>query len=1097
MVQQYQVKAHVGNSIMQLTLSEMRRLNGLFNRNHSREDLLNATADLILKRSNENILNALSTNSFDPALLNYCIQIGTVLRKSEGTLAMLSRAFFYSLNDILEKKDTHHAQQIVDTRFLIFETIKKAKRSDQFLDLGGKIVWFDEEEKIRDLLDSIQPNEITPNEINNFWALYKKELNQFMIAGNVFNIKNLLKEIISVAKKINLPHALEARKVLRYLVLSNDVIPDHLGLFGLADDLHVINNFCIKLHGADPTHQLLHEFTNFSDTALSTFFERKNSEIGISKLTASSPQINYILSTVKYLYENETKKILAIVPEPGVLGFLLILDMLTVTGKQSIGLANDNVKVGDKIFFNLPRKSIVVKYLGEHENYPDLFWVGDIDSNKSEKDTKSTLPKFALSMCTKIPKAKKIIEDSALISEWQKSRHDFIPAHITFSGRGAKIYFLTRKNRFESLKTEIQPFGLELPSFIDFDYQTDDYSEAENYKTSRPKVTVFSNPEMLIERIEEDNKNVFIVSDEPVLANDFLKMFTDGFGNEEINFIFISTLEDVNLNEIATQHKFSHVYFPSQLKNLDKINHNIVFNDTLSKLEDKYFRSTKEKKLLFHEKESDVFLSFSENYFEVLKEKDANPNLISDKIIRKLFQARTKFFSRWIPFNENEKEEVLIFIDEVLELLSKEYEDSQSLRNLYNLFKQNCDELINVPIRRGVYQFLLEHQNDDLIVLEQRSTSKNKSQKFIDEEGLENVQSMSVAEIKGQFLNCKLLVPYHMNKKTNRYLNQNNTADTVDFFLFKNEEKEFYSHGKRIAKTINRFERETRKTFARMPVSRIFEKIKIDDVQETKEVKDTKSFEEISEYENAFLNSKIRFTDSSNFLDSVDALPVFLDEKKSIIMLRPSSKILQMTETYENESSSFDFIENKAADLVEGDKVCVAANSKSDIFEELAIRTNKNYTSIKFKAASWRRELQEIFERAFHGNINNFASYLKMHGIKREIPTIKNWFVDSVMIAPRDYKNVLNSMLKLNVSDDFKKGLGNTLDAIEKCYKLRRESSAEILKILNSKSNIKIRENEISLTYGQVNLNFMIHEVDFIGETKNVPLDQLWVVNDL
>ena len=69
-----------------------------------------------------------------------------------------------------------------------------------------------------------------------------------------------------------------------------------------------------------------------------------------------------------------------------------------------------------------------------------------------------------------------------------------------------------------------------------------------------------SNPEMLIERIEEDNKNVFIVSDEPVLANDFLKMFTDGFGNEEINFIFISTLEDVNLNEIATQHKFSHAY---------------------------------------------------------------------------------------------------------------------------------------------------------------------------------------------------------------------------------------------------------------------------------------------------------------------------------------------------------------------------------------------------------------------------------------------------------------------------------------------------------------------------------------------------------
>ena len=64
--------------------------------------------------------------------------------------------------------------------------------------------------------------------------------------------------------------------------------------------------------------------------------------------------------------------------------------------------------------------------------------------------------------------------------------------------------------------------------------------------------------------------------------------------NEEINFIFLSTLEDINLNEIAIQHKFSHVYFPSQLKDLDKINHNIKFDDTISKLDEKYFRSTKE-----------------------------------------------------------------------------------------------------------------------------------------------------------------------------------------------------------------------------------------------------------------------------------------------------------------------------------------------------------------------------------------------------------------------------------------------------------------------------------------------------------------------
>ena len=80
-------------------------------------------------------------------------------------------------------------------------------------------------------------------------------------------------------------------------------------------------------------------------------------------------------------------------------------------------------------------------------------------------------------MCTMAPKAKKVIEDTSLITEWQKSRHDFIPTHVTFSSRGYKIYFLTRKNRFEELRKSIRPFGLSLDSVVDFDYQTDDYSE--------------------------------------------------------------------------------------------------------------------------------------------------------------------------------------------------------------------------------------------------------------------------------------------------------------------------------------------------------------------------------------------------------------------------------------------------------------------------------------------------------------------------------------------------------------------------------------------------------------------------------------------
>ncbi len=1078
---------------MQLTPAQMNVVNQIYRTNLDKAEESKLDIEVLLNELNKIILKATRLGFFDPALIDYVIQFGTILRKGEGNLKRISIGFFYSLRDILKESFEKNmpANAIVRSRYLVFETLTKSSKEEVFLKLGKSLVWFDEQEKINELLKQIEPSAKSNKEIQVFLNQYKSEINHFTMVGKISDFMESLRKILATSRDMKSNLVIRAKKIIGYLVLENDVVPDSLGIFGLADDIQLINDFRRETEDFNHSHQLLSDFTNFDDTILSLFFERYNDEFGVSKLTATTPHINYVIGALTYLLGNQKKRVVSLVPDTGFLAYIFIINLLTVTGKTPKRDASLTINKGDVIYFNIlekRKKSIAVRYLGEVEGRPDLIWVGNVDPKSSKDNASLTMPKFSLSLCSVGPKYENIIADASEIINWQKSKIDFVPTHLSFHNSNRKIFLLTRKKTFLEAIKSIRPFGLELSSLVNFEY----HPETTTYKSKVPSVFVYSDPEKVKSDLEENDSSAILVSDDPTLANQFLSMFVDTFMHEDVSLYFFSSLENAYFNENSIKRGFEAIYFPSQIEPFLNIEHKLTLDDPISKLEEKFFKTTKPIERVFHRADSDIFEIFITNARKLFKEQKNGERTVSEKIIFKLIQARDLIFRRWIPIDDLERDKTSAFIEEISKEISFEADYNDSLKNLQKLFEENKDSVLNVSQQRGLLRYLKDHSQVQFHLLEEKEASSERARKFMEANNIQNVTVISFSRLKGQFLNSILLVPYQMNQKINQYLNQNNTADKIEYFLFENEKDDFDHQGRKSSRSINKFQKLTKKTFLRTPLSQTISGIKV------KKIETSPLVEPLSELETEFLESKTHIPGSSNLLRITEAIPFFLDDKRKLIFLTPGSRVIKMNIFKEDDDEIQKFEQSKASDLIEGDRICIPVNSKTDMFEQIASRTNKEYTIAKHQATSWKRELKYLFENRFSSNLSKFSDFLQSKGIKRVPATYRNWLGDNeTLVAPLSFQKDLKLMCGLNLSEEFERNIDQTIQMVQKVYKIQAESSDKFLEILNAKRRKNVPTKRILVNLANVTQSLELHEISLVANMQQIPYERLWKIDDL
>ena len=137
-----------------------------------------------------------------------------------------------------------------------------------------------------------------------------------------------------------------------------------------------------------------------------------------------------------------------------------------------------------------------------------------------------------------------------------------------------------------------------------------------------------------------------------------------------------------------------------------------------------------------------------------------------------------------------------------------------------------------------------------------------------------------------------------------------------------------------------------------------------------------------------------------------------------------------------------------------------------------------------------------MLNEEFNDDMVHFSKFLQKHEIKRTIPTIRNWLIGDITIAPQNPMQTLRKLSKIS-SDTFKGNLENTLSSIDKCYGLRREHSEELIRVLNNRGNVFFSDQKIEVTFQDVTLDYIVHEVSMVNEKQKIEFERLWQPEDI
>ncbi len=1061
---------------MELTLQQMDLLSREFDDNLTRyNENINKT-EIVLKKTNNSIHTAFERNVFDPAFLDFFIQIGTLLRRGNNFCKQISFSFFLITNKYFNSRKNTKQEIIAFTRYLLFYALDKLNNNDDFKRLGKKLVWFDEEKLINEKMIDIPL--FKKGDINNFYSKYKKEFIKFELFGSIHDIKNSIKKIIEFTRPDNDEKIQQqARKVLSYLVLQKDIIDDDLGIFGLADDLHVINELLLEHNDPDNSHKLLKEFLVSNNNILNLFFERNYKNI--KKLTASSPHVNFIISSINYLIKTGKKRIIPILPEASVIAFLLLLNF--VTTKKSQDKKEQTINREDIIYFNLPNRSIAVKYLGPDTQIKDVIWISDIEEEGS--NATMTLPRIALSLCTLKPSFKRIEKNASLVNDWQQINHYFVPQYLTFNNNGKLIFYLTTKYKFEEYVEELRPFGSKIKEFIRFNYNEIKISKKAN-------VNVFSNADSLHEAIDEvENKeDIIIVCDTQDLAKRFLLNLNEAFGYEKMIIIIFSSVENISLNENSKKHKFSTLYFKNHISNFKNINHEIGFNDSLSSYEEKLELSSKKVELNFHSLDDPFFEKFNQILKEIFKQYKLGQSQINDNILFKLIRYKDIYFKRWYPLSESEITLASKIKDEILRSIQSDIQFDTNLNELFSILETQQNNLETIIFKRGILDYLRHHLDRKFLILEDTDVKKQQSINYLKSESIFNTRVSTKMDLVGKFVKSRnIIIPYLLKDNINRYIKQNNTSDQIELFLFESEKKDFEYQNEKTNKDIYKLRNDTKKSFNESPVMDLFKEDKTNDININRKQ------QHISDFERDIILDRIKKDTVSDRSKEIDAIPIILNNKNKLIYLSPGSKIILRKE----KNNHFNFSELTASNLYEGCTICIPIDSKTDMFEELASRFKPEYSDIKIRATEWKKHLNNLLQTKCRNDTNSLTKFLNANGIKRSIATIRNWISnDSSLIAPRNFEDVLPILFSLNGIENVKDKIIKAKKDIDRCYKIRLENSEKIIEILNERYRSKKPENKIEISVGNASLQLELFQIDLIENSQKIEIEKLWKIND-
>jgi len=1005
------------------------------------------------------VANSLSSEFYFGPYLKLLIAIGTTALKGDGADKKISRICISYLKQKisdLKKDNLGHLIMICADQILFRTDLEK-------LDvIPAKL-----KQKIRDAVSIIEPID------TNSTLRIKKDVHQ--------NLKILMQNSsisISLERSLGLVFSkcseessdgLLARKAIAYLIQEEDFLDDKLGIFGLADDIFVIEETAALIGGLNFGQSFLIELGSQVDHEENLYFESDK------QLHPLGPQTQLILKTLRHTAQDNKSKVVLVLPKIGPTSILFLLDRFISEAPK-----NDSYekvpKIGDEIYFRIIDGFVAATFSGYVErdgsNIPMLKFTDDPNSAQI-----SVSQSILVNSIKRVPKNARIFRNQK--NYYQKRNQDapFVPRHLQLISNPTETVILyTQKKHFDEMIKLVRPFGLNCLDLFQVKYKT----SKGDFKLSGHgpiELLVCSDEgvarELVMDAIK-DEKPVNLIIEFASNCSGLISSLGDFRLREVDNVTCLVSNTDFEVLDELDNFDFNLIYLKDVFSDLG-FNHSAKINP-VRRYEHLLTNSVKPCEFKFKDLSLptiDKFHTIFRQLFSDLLETDGDLKYL-------LARFRGDLIWNPLPFSEIQLEQRLMERDIVAGQLK--YYQHGSCQLFYQLITEHWDQLLQEISSRNLLDAIEKEASDEIAVFARSSAEAKRLSVFLEANGLSTIPIITLTSNTFDEKLDAILIPAMPSKRVRATLAQTKLAKKAIFNFTPSESEMFLSAKKRSEHLEYSLMKKSEKTF--QTISSYSRKL---ETTKPKPQKPEMDLVDLDELETQRIRKEISHNDAAG--TDITLVPFLLSNRTEYILIPENAQVIKLDKT----ANSFNF--ERQSLLQEGDYILLRNSNDANYISGFAEKVFPTFKQDLQKARIWKEKLLAVQKLQEYSPTVLSRLLDEKVQLKRSVATVQNWLAQGDTVAPQDSQNDLRQLNKFLGDYGYGFDYEMTISAIENVYKVRAESRELLMNYLTGKNFDEIEPNiEVSVKVDDFEFDMIVKEIAGRSATFEASYSQSWQV---
>ena len=859
---------------------------------------------------------------------------------------------------------------------------------------------------------------------------------------------------------------------INYLLATDDVINDDLGILGLVDDMYAID---LGIKNTNPNN-LFNRLVNKHNMKYPSFdLPAIDSGTPLSLINLE----NLVKASYTKINDDEPLKRLLIVPETGP------LHILSAVGKAICNRLDNSKSVmaqsipfseGDKILIgeipvisygNEYMKKVYVEYDSPVLRAPNLHYVRT--AGESEKETIPKMTLYESSLC--LDKDQKISSRGDLKKFKREDGKKIIPwGSIEFNKNiktipsASKIFIFCKKNNLDLYLNE-QIYGIPIKSWFGLRYFNKDFRFKDHVSTyslfPEPMFYSASNKEIAMEMIrgkwDEESiarKPDLIIIKEPSWLEDleFLKLLRKCKHDIVIENDFFrksnNLIKQYGFDELAAK--------PDALIPIKESRNSI--NQSLI---ERFLMKSQPFKIIPKIIDSSVL----DEIYSLMRK----TNFTSNDFIFKcqLQNLLKKIRTRIIPHTMESSLNLSIEFTKITEELTFLSKVNPEYLKLSKLILGHTIDLLEFDRSKAIEDCIakIKPSEKTKIVI---NRAQLKDARKIFNNGSRNLDFILPAELESQKELKNVIIPFFLGTEYSTKLRNFKYADNHIFLLSESEETVHKLMEKRDKDLFtNLYSDNTESRNKPSFVSQNDVEVAVSQIDPSTN---------IFQHSISIVNSKFQ---SSNRDENIDSRIFSLENDQTIILPVGGSSLIS-----DPDSFSHSPVLSKVSTFEVGDKLIIPKSFSGHDLLEAVLRSDAakyaEYVKINKRACAWQEILKEY---KTNNNLDSSELHraLKKVGIKRNIATIRSWVNDPDTVAPRNRDDIISKIYSLEHASNISKEA--CLKSIKIIYNAREDARSALVANLKGKV-IKNDQSSFRVAINEMDIDFQILKIESVADVS-------------